>query len=404
MIKSALESDDVVITHHWMFQMRGGEKVLQEFCKMFPRAVVGCLAFDSRGLSKEINQHSIQGSCLQRFRLARKYYKELLPLHPLAISSMRVAQKAKLVIASDASMIKGMPVSADAKLVCYCHSPPRYIWEMPEAYTNKNSGMGWIARAIFRLAISLCKRFDRQAAKRVDLFIANSRFVASRIEKYYCAPSIVVHPPVACEQFDFGCPRKEFFLVVSELVPYKRVDLAVDAFNESGLPLVIIGDGPERKRLEALAGANIQFLGRQPFSVLRDHYQSCRAFIFPGLEDFGITPLEAQAAGAPVVAFGSGGALETVVDGKTGIFFDSQAADCLNQAIADLNVLAESKEDTLAETCRRNAEGFGVDRFREEIVAAIASLIESDDCFKAHRLPVEALAEKRLDQAEIAST
>ena len=312
-----------------------------------------------------------------------------------------MAKNAKLVIASDASMIKGIPVSADAKLVCYCHSPPRYIWEMPEAYSNKNSGMGLFARTIFRLAIPFCKWFDRRSAKRVDLFIANSSFVASRIERYYCTPSIVVYPPVSYEEFDFDRPRKEFFLMVSELVPYKRVDIAVHAFNKNGLPLVIIGDGTERKRLEALAGPNIQFLGRQPFDVLRDHYQTCRAFIFPGLEDFGITPLEAQAAGAPVIAFGSGGPLETVIAGKTGIFFDTQTADSLNEAIADLNSLPYWQQDTLALTCRRNAEAFGADRFRREIVAAISTVVDSIDDFIPQYPTIETSAENKAHKSEV---
>lgn len=355
--------------------MRGGEKVLEQLCLMFPAAPIRCLVFAREELSEIIKRHSISGSLLQPMRFLHRFYKQLLPFHPFAISRMAVPHSTKLVVSSDASMIKGVRVPEDCLLVCYCHSPPRYIWEMADQYANKNAGMGALAQLAFRLTIPKCKRFDAKSANRVDLFIANSAFVADRIRKFYQRDSVVVHPPVEIDEFDCTRQRSGSYLVVSELVPYKRVDLAIEAFNKNGLPLIVIGDGPERKRLEQLAGDNITMLGRQPFNVLKEHYETCRAFVFPGLEDFGITPLEAQASGAPVLAFGQGGALETVVNGQTGIYFDTQSVESLNGAVAALESMYEQRGEQLSKDCRMNAERFGNQRFRREIHAAILNLI-----------------------------
>ncbi len=365
------------LTHHWMFRMRGGEKVLEQLCMLFPSANISCLVFGRDKLSLRINGHRITGSLLQKWSWAKRFYKELLPLHPLLIRTMKVPQETELVVASDAAMMKGIPVPEDCLLVCYCHSPPRYLWEMADTYAQQTSGLGFLAKQIFRLIIPYCKKFDLKAASRVDLFIANSNFVANRIRQCYQRDSVVVHPPVELPNFRWDQPRDKFYLMVSELVSYKRIDIAIETFNQSGLPLVIIGDGPERKSLEALAKHNIRFLGRCPSQVLQKHYETCHAFIFPGIEDFGITPLEAQAAGAPVIAFGQGGALETVQDQVTGLFFDEQTPASLNDAIEKLKLLYQTQGDQLARHCRRNAEAFGPERFRAETLKAIQSLIES---------------------------
>ena len=374
---SIQDRSDVMITHHWMFKMRGGEKVLEQLCKVFPKAGIACLTYERQHLSPALQSRSISASILQRLRLARRFYKELLPLHPFAISKMKIPAETKLVVASDASMIKGIPVPEDCLLVCYCHSPPRYLWEMSDVYASKTAGLGLLAKYVFKCVIPFCKRFDWRASRRVDLFIANSDFVSRRIRRCYDRPSVVVHPPVDVSDFDATRKRSDFYLVVSELVSYKRIDLAIEAFNDSGLPLVIIGDGPERKKLEAMASDNIKFLGRQPFDVLKEHYETCRGFIFPGVEDFGITPLEAQAAGAPVVALGIGGALETVKDRETGVFFESQTAASLNDAIEQLQTLYDLHESDLAKQCVSNAARFGAERFRQQTTRAIENLIAS---------------------------
>lgn len=370
-----LTEKKVAITHHWMFNMRGGEKVLEELCTLFPRASISCLVFGRDRLSQKINRHAISGSLLQRFAWARKFYKQLLPLHPFVISRMSVPDDVEVVVASDASMVKGVSVPQDCALVCYCHSPPRYLWEMADTYMQQTAGLGSVAKSVFRWVIPYCKRFDWKSAQRVDLFIANSNYVADRIKRYYGRESIVVHPPVDVPGFESSRPRKPFFLIVAELVSYKRIDIAVEAFNRNGLPLVIIGDGPQRNRLEKMAKPNIRFCGRRPFAFLKDHYETCRGFVFPGLEDFGITPLEAQAAGAPVIAFGEGGALETVVDGETGVLFDSQTAQSLNGAVDRLEKLYREKSN-FAANCRRNAQRFSADRFRQQTLQAITQYLD----------------------------
>lgn len=370
-----LTEKKVAITHHWMFNMRGGEKVLEELCTLFPKASISCLVYGRDRLSQKINRHAISGSILQRFGWARKFYKQLLPLHPFVIARMRVADDVEVVVASDASMVKGVAVPQGCVLVCYCHSPPRYLWEMADTYLQQTAGLGALAKSIFRWTIPHCQRFDWRSAQRVDLFIANSNYVADRIKRYYGRESIVVHPPVDVPGFSSTRRRKDFYLIVAELVSYKRIDIAVEAFNDSGLPLVIIGDGPQRSRLEKLAKANIKFCGRRPFAFLKEHYETCRGFVFPGLEDFGITPLEAQAAGAPVVAYGAGGALETVIDGRTGVLFECQSAASLNDAVQRLERLYREPTDFAAH-CRSNAQKFGADRFREQTLGAITQYLE----------------------------
>jgi glycosyltransferase involved in cell wall biosynthesis len=206
----------------------------------------------------------------------------------------------------------------------------------------------------------MLRRFDYVAAQNVTDFIANSKFVAERIRKYYDRESTVIYPPVAVDEFCSTRPREPFTLVVSELVPYKRIDIAVEAFNRLGTKLVVIGDGPERKRLQTTARPNIEFMGRQPFAVLKDHYERANAFIFPGIEDFGITPVEAQASGCPVIALRAGGALETVIDGSTGFFFDDENSEALAEAVQRL-----ATNPLKASTCARHAKSFSIERFRQ---------------------------------------
>ena len=275
----------------------------------------------------------------------------------------RIREKASLVLSSDASMIKGLRVPPGTPHVCYCHSPPRYLWDQQEAYAQA-AGVGM--KLLRRLTPGL-RRWDRQAAQKVDHFIANSRFVQDRIRSAYGRESTVIYPPVAVEDFVPAAVPEDFYLVVSQLVSYKRIDIAVAAFNRLGKRLIIIGEGPELERLRKQAAANVEFLGSQPFPVLRDHYARCRAFVFPGIEDFGITPLEAQASGRPVIAFQGGGALETVEDGRTGVLFSRQDADSLIEAVKRF----ESQTWESA-ACVDHAAAFGKERFRRQISAFLS--------------------------------
>lgn len=271
----------------------------------------------------------------------------------------------KLVVSSDASVIKGLGYPPGTPHVCYCHSPPRYLWDQQENYLNSSEVGGAFGRALFNRVVPYVREFDRQAAQRVTHFIANSSFVRDRISTCYGRESEVIYPPVYLGEYEVssGGPD-DFYLVVSQLVPYKRIDIAVEAFNRLNRKLVVIGEGSERGRLESSAGSNITFLGSQPQGVLRDHYKRCRALIFPGVEDFGITPLEAQASGRPVVAYRMGGVLETIRENSTGLFFDEQNPESLIEAVERM----DGKDFSPAE-CRKNADRFGADRFRENFSA-----------------------------------
>jgi glycosyltransferase involved in cell wall biosynthesis len=353
----------VALAHHWLTNYRGGEKVLEQIAWLFPGSDIYTLIHDRRLRIPLLDRHRVIPSKLDHVPAVGRLYRHLLPLHPVAIRGQRVPEDVDLLLSSDAALIKGIAVSDETTHICYCHSPPRYLWELGSDYKKASLA----ARiALDRLAPML-RRFDYAAAQKVTHFIANSHFVANRIAKYYDRQSEVIYPPVAVDKFRSDRQRQSFALVISELVPYKRIDLAIEAFNKLGSRLIVIGDGPERKRLEAMAKPNIQFLGRQPFAVLKQHFETAEMFVFPGIEDFGITPVEAQAAGCPVIAFRAGGALETVIEGRTGNFFDEQDPD----ALADSVTAFDPKQIDPA-VCARNAESFAIEQFRKNYLAFLA--------------------------------
>lgn len=358
--------EEVALAHHWCVTMRGGEKVLENLCALFPTAPIYTLVAQPENLSAKLRARRFVTSPLQRLPGAARHYKKMLPLFAAAIRRLRVPEGTRLVVSSDASLIKGLTVPAGAMHICYCHSPPRYLWDMAETYMQTAAGLGGFGRAVFRWVIPRARRFDRAAADRVTHFIANSAFVQQRIRDFYGREAEVIHPPVEVDDFTPTRARKDFYLLVSELVPYKRVDLAVEAFRQTGRRLVIIGDGSEMAALRRAAPANVEFLGRQPFAVLREHFETCRAFLYPQIEDFGITAVEAQAAGSPVLAYRAGGALETVIEGETGLFFDEQSAASLAGAV----LAAETRTFDPAR-CRQNVERFRAAVFRDRIAAFI---------------------------------
>lgn len=364
---STLISRDIALAHHWAVSMRGGEKVLEALATMFPEAPIHTLVARPENLSETLRRHRFVTSPLQLLPGGARHYKKLLPLFPWAIRRLRVAPGTRVVISSDASMIKGLTVPDGAVHICYCHSPPRYLWDMTDTYLQSTAGLGAIGRAVFRWVIPRARRFDRAAADRVTHFIANSAFVQQRIRAFYGREAEIIHPPVDVEAFDAGRARKDFYLLVSELVPYKRADLAVEAFRQTGRRLVVIGDGSEMVSLRASAPANVEFLGRQPFAVLKEHFETCRAFLYPQIEDFGITAVEAQAAGSPVLAYRAGGALDTVLENETGLFFDRQDAAALADAVERAERTAFSPA-----ACRANAGQFQARHFTEKITAFIA--------------------------------
>lgn len=322
----------VALVHYWLIGMRGGERVLQSLCQMFPQADIFTHVIAPSRLNGAFDGHRVQETFIGRLPFAKRLYQSYLPLMPSALESLDLTGY-DLVISSEAGPAKGVIAPPDAAHLCYCHSPMRYLWDQYHVYRE---GAGSIARLMMPLITPRLRQWDVTSAARVDRFVANSRHVASRIEKYWRRDSDVVHPPVQVEEFA-PVPRSEhqpFYLWVGELVSYKRPDLAIEAFNRLGLPLVVIG-GPSDavRRLSVRARDNITFLGKADFPTLKAHMARCRALIFPGEEDFGIVPVEVMASGRPVIAYGRGGALDTVIDGETGLLFDEQSVDDLIEAV-----------------------------------------------------------------------
>jgi len=362
------------LVHDWLTGMRGGEKVLSALCGLVPRADLLTLIHVPGSCDARIERMRIVTSALDDLPGVRHYYRHLLLLMPLAIERME-ACKYDLIISSSHCVAKGVVRSPASVHVCYCHTPMRYVWSQRLAYRQSMGPAGlalWAAGGYLRA-------WDHRSASHVDGFLANSRNVARRIWRAYRRRAEVVYPPVDTAFYTpDGCTREDFYLMVTALVPYKRVDRAIAAFGSLPRPLRIIGSGPLRKRLERGAPDNVTFLGPQSDEVIRDHYRRCRALIFPGQEDFGMVPLEAMACGAPVVALGAGGATETVLDpdgghplGPTGVLYRPRDAD-LPQAVLRLEAIESGFQPArLAAWAAR----FGTERFLTEFKRAAGKII-----------------------------
>jgi glycosyltransferase involved in cell wall biosynthesis len=314
--------------------------------EIFPQADLFSLVADRATLAPVLQVRKLQTSFLQHIPLAKKFHRHLLFLQPLALEQFDLSDY-DLVISSESGPAKGVITSSRTCHICYCHSPMRYIWEM---YSQYRRSMNPVVGTVFSLTAHYMRLWDYASAGRVDYFVANSRFIASRIRKYYGRESRVIHPPVETTVGNTDTVPGNHYLAVGRLVDYKRFDLAVGACNELGRRLKVIGDGPQYKALRKMAGKTVEFLGRVGDKEMRAHLAGCRALLFPGEEDFGIVPVEAQSFGRPVIAYGAGGALETVrgalpngpvVDNPTGVFFTDQSSASLVRAILDF----ESKED-----------------------------------------------------------
>lgn len=351
----------VAIVHDWLNQSGGAERVLTEIHRLYPSAPVHAIVYDAHRAPAEMRSWDIRPSFLQRVPFARRKHQAFLPLMPLAVEQFDLSGF-DLVISTSSACAKGVITQPGATHVCYCHTPFRYIWDHYHEYTR-----GLRARALIAPVAHWLRVWDQLSAARVDHFVANSNWIASRIRSYYRRESEVIHPPVDVDRFQpTRSAPEDFYLVVSRFVSYKRIDLAIQAANRLGRRLVVVGDGPNRRRLEALAGPTVEFLGLRSDAEVADLYARCRAFLFPAWEDFGIAPVEAQAAGRPVIAFGRGGALDTVIDGVTGIFFDEQTVESLIEAMER----AERMEFDPG-ACRANAEGFDAQEFRRRFQSAV---------------------------------
>jgi len=347
----------IAFVHDWLTGMRGGERVLEVFCEMYPAADIYTLFHIERSVSPSIESHRIYTSFLQKAPGIKKYYRYYLPLMPIAIRQF------DLVISFNHCVAKGARVSKKSVHVCYCFTPMRYVWELRDQYFGINRG-NFFLREVAQCFFPFLRNWDVSAAKRVDYFIATCRNVQGRIKRCYSRESEVIYSPIDMQRFSLSAQRDDYYLVVSAFAPYKRIDLAIKAFNLLGKSLKIVGCGQDEKLLKKIAGPTIEFLDWQPDNAVVELYKRCRAFIFPGEEDFGLTPLEAQACGRPVIAYAKGGALETVIDNETGIFFDTQT----HQALADAVLRFESKENGfIPEKLRLHAQAFDKNKFQAKV-------------------------------------
>ncbi|HLZ70146.1 MAG TPA: glycosyltransferase [Dehalococcoidia bacterium] len=355
----------VRIVHEWLVRVAGSERILDALLDMQPGMPVSALVYDPRPFrGSAIARAQVSSSFLQRLPGATRRYQSYLPLMPLAVEQLDLGD-ADTIISIHHAVAKGALTRADQLHVSYVQSPMRYAWDLYQGYVD---GLGSPRGLLVRFTLHRLRQWDVTAANRVDLFLANSQNAARRIWRAYRRRARVLYPPVDVAVFDPCQPREEYYLAFSRLVPYKRIDLAVEALSALRRPLVVIGDGPERARLERLAGPNVRFLGWQPDSAVRRHLQRARALIFPGEEDFGIVPVEAQAAGCPVIAYARGGALETVVEGVTGSFFAEQAPAAVSAAIEAF----ERGPRLEPEALRANAERFSRERFQVEFAEVMA--------------------------------
>ncbi len=367
----------IALVHYWCVNMRGGEKVLEALCELYPEADIYTHVYVPERMSGTIRRHTVRTTFISRLPKANTLYKVYLPLMPLALEQLDL-RSYDLVISSESGPAKGVITRADATHICYCHTPMRYIWNM---YHDYREGRNAIAKAAMALISHRLRQWDVAAAARVDHFVANSHNVAGRIKKYYRRPAVVIHPPVDMAAFrsENIFERGNFYLCAGQLTAYKRVDIAIEAFNRLGRPLVIIGDGDLLEKLRRKAGPNIKMLGWVKQDTLRDHYARCRALVFPGEEDFGIVPLEAMASGRPVIALGRGGALETVVPGETGVLFEEASPDALVKAILEFErIQTEFDPDQLAQYAAR----FDKARFKQEFGEFVTDALHagSDSC------------------------
>lgn len=353
----------VALAHDWLTGMRGGEKCLELIAKGFPAAPLYVLLHKRGSVSATIENRRIHTSALQAIPGISRYYRYFLPTFPLAIRTLGHPD-AELLISTSHCAAKGLPVRAGTKHLCYCFTPMRYAWTFHDEYF----GASRVKQALLAPPLAMMRVWDKSNSSNVDRFVAISRHVQKRIEQFYGRESDVVYPPA---DTDFYTPdsqerREDIDLIVSALVPYKRVDLAVSAYAKSGRRLLVVGTGTEFEKLRAAAGPNITFLGWQSNEAIRKLYRTCRFLVFPGEEDFGIVPVEAMACGMPVLAFARGGAMETVAPGTTGMFFEKQTAESLNACRRDAG---DASWDEAA--IRKHAERFSQQAFIDGLDASM---------------------------------
>jgi len=347
--------------------MGGAEKVAEEFQTIFPEAPM-YTTVDQRPANGRQNGLS-KTSFMQKLPIGKRNHRHYFLLYPLAVEALDLSAY-DLIISSTSGYAKGVRKKKGALHICYCHTPMRWVWRY-QAYAEREE-FGGIKKAILPVLLQGLKRWDLRAAKQPDFYIANSNIVAERIRECYGREAEVIPPPIEVERFSWDAPGEDFYLILSRLAPYKRLDLAVEACKKLDRPLVVIGDGVARERLEKIAGKRTRFLGRQPDEVVNRYASRCRALIFPGEEDFGMTPLEINASGRPVIAYRGGGATETVIENETGVFFDDQSVESLTEAIENFESRSWDRQ-----VLRRHAEKYSREVFTSRIVEFVSQTVSA---------------------------
>ena len=360
----------IALAHDDLIQYGGAERVVDVFHTIYPSAPLYTTVYARASMPAHYRQWDIRTSYMQRLPGAAKFYQAYLPLYPLAIEHFNFSDY-DVVLSSSSRFAKGIITEPDTLHACYCHAPMRFAWNYHDYV--KGERMAGRVRKMLPLVLHYVRLWDEISAKRVDAYIANSRVVARRIRKRYGSVATVINPPVDTRLYtpQLGGEHGGYFLMVARLQPYKRIDIAIEAFNDLRLPLKIVGKGRQEAELRERAGPNIEFLGSVSDAELKKLYAGCRAYVFPGVEDFGISPLEAQASGRPVIAYGEGGALETVVPGVTGEFFSEQTVECLAETLSKFN---DKKYDPAR--IRSHAEQFDIQLFKRKIAAFIEEKLE----------------------------
>lgn len=356
----------IALVHDYFIQMGGAERVAAAMHDSFPAAPIYTTVALPHCLPKELRGADIRTSAMQHLPGMEQRFRQYFMLYPFAVEHFDLSEF-DLIFSSSSGYAKGVRRRSDAIHVCYCHTPMRWVWRYEDYVARENFGR--VAKSLLPLSMWGLKKWDLRAARQPNYYIANSQLVAQRIKQVYGRESIVIPPPIDVDRFQMSSQIGDYYLVLSRLVPYKRIDLAIEACNRLGRRLVIIGDGPDRERLKKLAGPKIEFLGRQPDTQINQYASRCRALLFPGEEDFGMVPLEVNAAGRPVIAFRGGGAIETVVDGLTGVFFNKPTSASLVAAIEDFESRTWSQQQL-----RRHAERYDRSVFTFRVLQFLASV------------------------------